>query len=139
MRRLKYYATGVWVDKHLAEWVTIIMVMLHLGLALAVFIGGATRLSTPAYNPLIDFSSGEVWIWGVWIGVSAILMSVPFRKLNILGLWLGMVWHIIWMVCFIIAILSFETADATLVPVYGALAMFCAALLTARVIDKTEG
>jgi hypothetical protein len=138
-KKLKYFATGIWVDKHLAQWITMIVIMIHIGLASAIITGGVRRFSIPSYRPLIEYSGGQTWIWGVWIFVAALLMSVPFRWPNILGLWIGMFWHIIWMSCFTIAILNYETAAATPIPMYGGLAMICAALLTARVIDKTKG
>lgn len=138
VHKVKYFATGLWVDRHLAQWITTVMIMIHLGLAVAIVSGGIQRFSVPSYSPLIAYTNGHVWIWGVWIAASAFLMSAPFRWPNIIGLWIGMVWHIGWMSCFTIATLRYETAAATPVPVYGGMAMLCAALLTARVIDKSE-
>lgn len=138
MSHFKYFAKGLWVDKHLAQWVTTIVIMIHIGLAIAVLTGGVQRFSIPSYNPLIFYTHGETWIWGVWIGVSGVLMSVPFRWPNIVGLWIGLFWHTIWMTCFIIAARMYETAAATPIPMYGGMAMLCAALLTARVIDQTK-
>lgn len=137
MSKCKFYATGVWVDTHLAQWFTMIMAMIHFGLAIAVFIGGVDRFSFPSYDPLVDYTRGQVWIWGVWIALSAVLMTTPFRRLNIAGLWIGMMWHVVWMSCFIIAAAHYTSAAATPIPIYGGLAMLNAALLTARVIDKT--
>ena len=135
---MKYFATGLWVDKHLAQWITSIMIMVHIGLAVAIISGGVQRFSRPSYSPLIEYTRGNVWIWGLILAISAILMATPFRWFNVIGLWIGMVWHICWMSCFTIAVLRFETAAATPIPVYGGMAMFCAALLTARVIDKNQ-
>lgn len=138
MTHLKYFARGLWVDKHFAQWITTIMIMAHVGLGFTVMVGGVDRFSIPSYNPLIHYSFGYTWIWGIWILLSGVLMSTPFRWPNIIGLWLGMFWHLIWMACFTIATLNFPTAAATPIPAYGALALVCAALLTARVIEKTE-
>ena len=137
MYKIKYFASGRWVDDHLSQWVTMIVIMIHFGLAVAIFIGGVDRFSFPSYDPLIYYTNGQVWIWGIWIGISAMLMSTPFRRLNIIGLWIGMFWHMVWMACFVIAATHYETAAATPIPIYGGMAMLCAALLTARVIDKT--
>lgn len=134
----RFFASGVWAEAHLAQWITSIVIMVHIGLGTAIFAGGLVRFSIPSYNPLIDYTHGHIFIWGVWISISAVLMGAPFRKLNILGLWLGMAWHSVWMACFIIAAANYETAAATPIPVYGGLALICAALLTARVIDRTE-
>lgn len=139
MEALKYFAKGFWVEKHLAQWFTTILIMVNIGLGTAVLAGGVDRFTPPSYSPLIDYTKGNVWIWGLWIGLAALLMSVPFRWPNIIGLWLSAFWHIIWMACFTIAAVNYAGAAATPIPVYGGLAMFSAALLTARVIDKTGG
>lgn len=139
MEKLKYYAKGVWVDRNLSQWVTTIAIMINIGLSTAIFAGGLERFPPPSYKPLTDYTEGHVWIWACWIAGSSFLMGAPFRWLNIIGLWVGMFWHIIWMGCFTIATIHYETAAATPIPVYGGLAMIHAALLTARVIDKTGG
>lgn len=136
---MRYFAKGLWVDKHLAQWITTIVIMVNMGISLAIVVGGSMRFSIPSYSPLIDYVDGHTWVWGLAIAFSGMLMSVPFRWPNIVGLWISMFWHIIWMTCFTIAVVHYETAAATPIPVYGGLAMISAALLTARVIDKTGG
>lgn len=138
MKKIKYFAKGLWVDQHLAQWITTIMIIVHVGLSMAIVAGGSQRFSPPSYNPLIDYTGGRTWIWGILIFASAVLMSAPFRWSNIVGLWVGMSWHILWMSCFTIAMIRYETAAATPVPVYGGFALICTALLTARVIDKSK-
>lgn len=138
MTRVKYFATGLWVDKHFAQWLTTIVIMIHVGLAMVVIVGGVERFSIPSYNPLIAYSHGHTWVWGLWIGLSAALMATPFRWPSIVGLWLGMVWHVIWMACFTIAAINYPVAATTPIPMYGGLALICTALLTARVIEKLE-
>lgn len=133
----KFFASGIWVDRHLGQWITSIMIMIHIGLGIAIVAGGVERFARPSYDPLIEYVDGQIWIWTLVICGSALLMSVPFRWPNIIGLWVGMCWHVIWMACFSIAMIRYENAAATPVPVYGGMAMICAALLTARVIDKT--
>lgn len=138
VQAMRNYARGVWVDRHLAQWVTIILLVGNVGFAGAIIFGGPKRFSPPSYNPLVDYVHGDTWIWGVWIGIAAILMSVPFRRVNIVGLWLSMTWHIVWMGSFMIALNRYDAAAATPVPAYAVLAMLSAALLTARVIDRSE-
>lgn len=138
MQRVKYFAKGLWVDKHFAQWITTIVIMIHIGLGSVIIVGGVERFSIPSYNPLIDFSFGHTWVWGIIIIISGMLMSTPFRWPNIIGLWLGMAWHLVWMACFTIAMLNFENAASTPIPMYGGLALICTALLTARVIEKLE-
>lgn len=138
MKRVKYFATGLWVDKHFSQWLTTIVIMIHIGLAMVVLVGGVERFSIPSYNPLIDYSMGNTWLWGIWIGLSAVLMATPFRWPSIVGLWIGMVWHVIWMACFTIAAINYTVAATTPIPMYGGLALICTALLTARVIETNE-
>lgn len=138
MKRVQYFATGLWVDKHFSQWLTTIVIMIHVGLAMVVIVGGVERFSIPSYNPLISYSFGHTWIWGAWIGLSAALMATPFRWPSIVGLWLGMFWHVIWMACFTIAAINYSVAATTPIPMYGGLALICTALLTARVIEKLE-
>lgn len=138
VQAIRNYAQGVWVDRHLAQWTTIILIIGNIGFAGAVIFGGTARFSPPSYTPLVDYVHGETWIWGIWIGLAAILMSVPFRLINIAGLWLSMFWHLIWMTSFMIAINRYENSAATPVPAYAVLAMLSASLLTARVIDRSK-
>jgi len=137
VQRVKYFARGIWVDKYLGQWITTIMIMVNIGLGTAVIAGGRIRFSLPSYEPLISMTGGHTWLWGVFICTSAFLMATPFKCPNVLGLWLSMFWHLTWMACFMVATLRYENAAATPIPVYGGFALISAALLTARVIDKT--
>lgn len=137
-KRVHYFARGIWVDRHLSQWVTSIIIMINIGLGFVILVGGVDRFSVPSYNPLVDFSDGRTWLWGVWIIISGMLMSTPFRWPNIIGLWIAMFWHLIWMACFTVAMLNFPTAATTPIPMYGGMALICTALLTARVIEKSE-
>lgn len=134
--KTRNFATGPWVDAHFSQWVTTIVIMIHMGLSMAIISGGVDRFAIPSYNPLVEYTQGHVWVWGVWIAISGILISVPFKWPNVLGLWLGMFFHIIWMVCFTIAVVKYDSAASTPIPMYGGLAVLNAALLTARVLDK---
>lgn len=139
MEKLKYFAKGFWVDKHLAQWITTIVIMVNFGLGAVIFASGSSRFTSPSYDSLSNITNGNLWIWAVWIMASAVLMSLPFRWPNIIGLWLSMLWNIIWMTGFAIAAIHDPGAAATPIPVYAGFAMVSAALLTARVIDKTGG
>ena len=139
MKGKRFYARGFWVEKNLDSWITTIMIIVHIGLGTSIIVGGTERFSRPSYTPLLTFTHGQIWIWGLWILISAMLMGIPFRWINIIGLWLGMVWHIVWMAAFLLALIQYDTAVSTAAPVYGGLAMICAALLTARIIDTSGG
>jgi len=138
MRRIRIFVSGLSVNKHLVQWVTTVLIMVNLGLGTAIIVGGVERFSPPSYNPLIAYSHGHTWIWGVWIALAGILMAAPFKWVNIIGLWLAMFWNMIWQACFIIAVVHYEGAAVTPIPVYGGFALITAGLLTARVIQKPE-
>jgi hypothetical protein len=137
-RTRTWFVVGPWEDRLLAQWVTGIMIAVHWGLGLAILIGGRDRFSLPSYQPLIDLVGGQTWVWGVIIVVSAWLMMTPFKWLNVLGLWIGMCWMIMWMALFAVSVLHYPTAAATAMVAYGGFAMMDAALLTARVLDREE-
>lgn len=121
------------------QWITNIMVAVHVALGMAILVGGSTRFPYPTYQPLVDLTNGHIWIWGVWILGAAGLMTLPTRWPQILGLWLGMAWQIMWCALFSVAVLEYPTAGGTAAIAYGGFAFIDAALLTARVIDKDGG
>src|SRR5690606_36123653 len=93
-RTARYFVTGDREEHLISQWVTSIMIVIHWGLGVAILVGGRDRFAVPAYQPLIDMTGGHTWIWGAHILVAGILMMVPFKWPNILGLWLGMAWMI---------------------------------------------
>lgn len=137
-RKIKYYVTSKAAEHMLTQWVTSIMVAVHFGLAVAVIGGGESRFSRPSYDPLLEMVNNQVWIYGLWSLAAAALMMTPIRWPNIIGLWLGMAWHTIWMALFALATIHYPNAAATPAVAYAGFAMIDAALLTARVLDKTE-
>lgn len=138
MYRFRFITHGLWADRNLVPWVTLIIIMLNVSLGTAVVIGGPKRFQAPSYSALVDLSHNHVWIWGVMIIISGVFMSTPFRNLNIAGLWIGVVFYMTWMSAFTVAAFEFKHAATTPIPVYAALALICTALLTGRVIDKDE-
>lgn len=136
IQRIRLYVMGRWEERLLAQWITSAMIAVHWGLGLAVLAGGTARFTIPSYTPLIDLSGGHPWIWGLTIMLSAALMMVPFKWPNVLGLWFGMVWMILWTSAFTVAVVQYPSAAATPVPAYAGLAMIDAALLTARVLER---
>jgi hypothetical protein len=82
--------------------------------------------------------NGQVWIWGVWSLLASLLMSMPFRRVNILGLWLGMAWLMMWTALFLLAVITYADAVATAMVAYGSLALVNGALLLARVLDHPD-
>ena len=132
---MSYFAKGVWVQKNFSQWITTIMILVNGGLAMAIIYGGPESFMPPSYEPLVDYTCGNTWIWGVAIGTAAALMCAPKKSLNVVGLWLSMVWHIVWMAAFLMAMINFEPTAITPIPAYAGFALVSATLLTARVIE----
>lgn len=130
------FVLNAWTSEHALRWIWNIMTLVHAGLGVAVLAGGPERFSFPTYQPLVDMTNGETWIWGAWVLAAAGLMTVPARWPQIVGLWLGMAWSIMWCALFAIAVVTYPTAGATACIAYGGFAMIDAALLTARIIDR---
>lgn len=135
-RTARYFVTGKQSEHLLTQWVTTVMIVVHWGLGIAILVGGPQRFSPPTYQPLIDLAMGQTWVWGVHIAISGLLMTVPFRWPQIIGLWLGMVWMIMWTVLFSVSVTQSPVSAATPAVAYAGFAMINAALLTARVIEK---
>jgi hypothetical protein len=139
MRRIVTFVTSNWGNEFAVKWITNIMVSVHVGLGVAVLAGGAYRFPYPTYQPLIDIVNGETWIWGIWVLFSAFLMLIPARWPQIVGLWTGMCWQIMWTAAFTIAVIEYPTAGATAAVAYGGFALLDAALLTARIVERDGG
>lgn len=138
---LKYVAkfvTSNWGRDMALSWISNIMIAIHVSLGVAVVAGGSQRFAIPTYQPLIDLVNGQTWIWGAWILIAALFMSIPTKWPQVIGLWIGMCWHIMWCACFAVAVVKYSTAGATAAVVYGGLAAIDAALLTARVVEQEE-
>lgn len=137
--KMSYFAHGQWVRKNLAQWITLIMVLVNLGLSVSIIYGGVSRFPPPSYLPLIEYTGSNVWIWGVFIGIAAIFMLCYNRIVSIIGLWMSMFWHILWMAAFIIAAINYENSALTPIPAYCGFALISATLLTARVLEPKGG
>lgn len=139
MQRVVKFVMSNWGNAMAVRWITNIMVAVHIALGTAIIAGGVDRFPFPTYQPLIDMVGGEIWVWGVWVLAAAFLMMVPTRWPQIVGLWLGMAWHIMWCVAFAIAVIVYPAAGATAAVAYGGFALIDAALLTARIVERDGG
>lgn len=137
-RTARYFVTGAREEYLVSQWVTSVMIIVHWGLAIAILVGGKARFSLPTYQPLIELTGGNTWIWGATIGLSGILMTIPFKWPNVAGLWLGMFWMILWTVLFSVSVTQDPGSAATPAVAYAGFAMINAALLTVRVIEKSD-
>lgn len=130
------FVTSNWGRDMALSWIYNIMIGIHVSLGVAVLAGGEQRFPPPTYQPLIDLTNGETWIWGLWSLAASLLMMVPTKWPQICGLWIGMFWNVMWCACFALAVVEYATAGATAAVVYGGLAAIDAALLTARVVER---
>ena len=104
---------------------------MHVGLAVMILLGGPERFTPPTYQPLLDYTHNATWPWALWIGTSALFMLSRRPWISIIGLWLGMVWHVVWMSSFVIAMGNSLTAASTPIPMHGAGALICTVGATA--------
>lgn len=118
----------------LLQWFMTIMVMLDIGLGTAILTSGPERFQTPAFKPLVDMVNGQTWFWGFSIFAAGALMAWPNWVPQVLGLWVGMCWHIAWTACFIVAVASFGNAATTGIPAYGSFTLIHVLLLTIKVL-----
>jgi len=136
MKYDKFFSSDRWTREHIAGWITVSLALVNIGLGNTIIVGGVPRFPLPSYSTLLDYSGGRPWMWGLIIIFAGILMSLPFRWLNIVGLWISMTWHMTWMAAFMIAVIHYPDAAATPIEAYGGFALISAALLTSRIIDK---
>ena len=139
MPTTKFLSKEVLVDSSLVRLILDILALTNIGLSMAILAGGTVRFSFPSYRPLSDFVNGYIWIWAIWIAFSAILMIIPFKISNLIGLWLSMFWHIVWTSAFVVAVISYPTAIATGIALHGGLALISAALLLAKALLYSDG
>lgn len=135
-RRVKHQAQTLEWNDQVVNWFTLIIAHVNFGLAVAVLAGGMPRMSSPSFRPLLSYSHGNVWVWGFVIAFSGGLILARWKSANVVGLWLAMVWYVLFTACFLKAVSDSPTAAATPIPVYGGFALLCAALLTDRVLRK---
>lgn len=135
--RLKTFLKNLEWNDQIVTWFTLIVAHINFGLAIAILAGGLPRMSSATYAPLLSYSHGQVWVWALIIAFSGGLILGRWKIANILGFWIGMVWHILWMASFLQALFQSPFASSTPIPMYGGMAAIFAALLTDRVIRKT--
>lgn len=139
LRRVFQFVTHSWTEHLVLLWIWNIMITVHVAFGVSILAGGPSRFTPPTYGPLIEFTGGQTWIWGVWILGSGLAMTIPCRWMQVAGLWFGMVWCIIWCALFSVAMVEYPTASSTAAVAYAGFAMLDAALLTARVIERSRG
>lgn len=137
-RTARYFVTAKRAEHLISQWVTTVMILVHWGLGIAILVGGKPRFSQPTYQPLIDMVHGQTWVWGAIIALAGLMMTVPFKWPQVIGLWLGMSWMALWTGLFSVSLVQSDTAAATPAVAYAGFAMINAALLTARVIEKSD-
>lgn len=119
--------------------VNLLMGFVHAALGLTIIIAGEDNFDPPTYEPLVTFSFGHFWLWGITSIVIALLLNPHLgRRFNIVGLFFGMVWMIVWFSLFFVAVESNPDSAPTPMVCYGGFAMINAALPTAKVSEREE-
>lgn len=139
MKLVVNFFRSTWTEHQALQWIANVMVTTHVALGVAVLVGGKQRFAYPTYQPLIDLTGGQTWIWGVWILGAAALMMIPARWPQIIGLWAAMVWQVMWCALFSVAVIHYPTAGVATAVMSGGLALVDAALLTARIVEHDGG
>lgn len=132
---LKSWLDHTWGNHLLDQWINTVMIMVHFGFGLVLLFSHPLTFGSKTYEPIVTLSQGHLWLWGVVIIFSGYLMAMPYKWLNVVGLWIGMAWMATWTSLFIWAVLSYPEASPLLVIACGGFAMINASLLTARVIN----
>lgn len=113
------------------------MVVGDFGLGVAILVGGPLRFPTPTYQPLLDLVDNDVWVLGTWIMTSSLLMCVHRRWVVMIGVFIGMTWHITFSTMFAVS-LRYPTSGATAFVAYAILAAIMAGILTQEAVNYSD-
>lgn len=109
--------------------------VVHVGLGLAVFSGGAIRFPPPTYTPLLELTNGVVWPYGIfWISAGLIMLSARKRWEQVLGLVCSIFITNLWSVLFAWAAIKYDTAGLTASVAYGGYGLLSGLLLGFMVV-----
>ena len=132
----KAWLQSTWGDHILDRWINSAMVLVHLGFGLVLVYDDPLSFSADTYDPLRTISQGNFWLWGVVILFSGLLMATPYKWVNVVGLWIGMAWMVVWTALFLLALFHSQEASAIPAVACGGFALINTALLTSRVINS---
>lgn len=118
---------AVWaeVDRLMAR----ILGFIHIALGVAVLLGGPERFPPPNYGPLLSFSDGEVWPYGIiWIFGGLLMMFCRNVWGRLVGMFIIVVLANLWAALFGLAAYQDPTASFTPTVAYGGYALMNATL-----------
>lgn len=107
----------------------------HVGLGIAILVGGISRFPAPTYTPHLELTNGEVWPWGVAILLSSLAMTAHGWWINMIGLGAALLWMNLFSAMFFAAY-SDPTSSSTAPIPYMTIAMIIVALMTYKVIER---
>lgn len=87
--------------------------MVHVGFGVSILAGGAMRFPPPTYDPLLRFTDGQVWPYGLLFFVAGILMFFPGWRTRFAGLAAGVVACDTFAALFLVAVVKFPDAGGT--------------------------
>lgn len=118
---------------------TVHLGIIHIGLGVAFFVGGHSRVSSVTYRPLLDLSNGEIWPYSLALLFSGSLLVMPFIKVNYLGHWVGVIFFNLLAAMFGIAVVRYDSAGALLWWVTMAFATFHGVHIALTWVRRSHG
>lgn len=112
----------------LERWFCYLLGFIHMTLGVAVLVGGTHRFPPPNYSPLLEFTNGRVWPYGVlWISGGAI-MILARGGWRLIGIGLVVLISNLWAALFFVATQESALASYTPVAAYGGYGLINAVL-----------
>lgn len=113
----------------------LIMAIGEIFVGVAILIGGTDRFPYPSYQPMLDLSNGSVVPWGMVVIIAGVLMLVPHRFAQLVGLAVAFLWFNLFCVMFVVADIQYEHSSSTAPVPYAILALISVALMTLKVAE----
>lgn len=109
---------------------SVLLGIIHCSLALAVFAGGQQRFPPPNYAPLLTFSGGRVWPYGLLWLTGGLLMILCCGRCRLWGIFISFLISNTWAALFLVAVLNNPSASFTPTAAYGGYGLLNAVLFT---------
>lgn len=97
--------------------------LIHVILGVVILVGGSSRFPAPTYTPLVNFVSGNIWLYGMAFVLAGGLMLAHKLGGVITGLAMGWLLMDMWAALFLYAVIEFPNAGATAFVAYGGYAL----------------
>lgn len=116
---------------------SLILGVVHVVFGIAVLIGGSIRFPPPTYQPLLNFTNGEVWPYGLVFLIAGVLTLFHKTIPIMVGLLLSAVIDNFWSALFLVAIFSSPNSGITPSVAFGGYAL-CDCVLLVLIATNRE-